>query len=146
MVLSCRPDSRPCAARQPTLLRVRRLASNVARPSPATLTLRFLAEVILNPDPKSGYSSIVDAWSIGVVLWCCLTNQTPFDETESDPLAVRMRTRYVDMSLPKSLGVSNVALDFLRKLLTPDPRLRMSCGESYRVISRGEKQPTYCGL
>lgn len=81
----------------------------------------------MNPNPAAGYSSIVDAWSIGVVLWCCLTNQTPFDETESEPLALRMRSRQVDMSVPQSLGVSDVAIDFLRKLLNPDPRFRMSC-------------------
>ncbi|POY73642.1 hypothetical protein BMF94_3177 [Rhodotorula taiwanensis] len=118
-----------------------KMANDQTRLTTMCGTPTYLApEVILNPDPKSGYSSIVDAWSIGVVLWCCLTNQTPFDETESDPLAVRMRTRYVDMSLPKSLGVSNVALDFLRKLLTPDPRLRMSCAQALRhpwLITKG---------
>lgn len=92
------------------------------------------AEVILNPNPAAGYSSIVDAWSIGVVLWCCLTNQTPFDETESEPLALRMRSRQVDMSIPQSLGVSDVAIDFLRKLLNPDPRFRMSCCASCLLL------------
>ncbi|GAA5952414.1 hypothetical protein JCM8115_003595 [Rhodotorula mucilaginosa] len=104
-------------------------------------TPTYLApEVILNPNPAAGYSSIVDAWSIGVVLWCCLTNQTPFDETESEPLALRMRSRQVDMSVPQSLGVSDVAIDFLRKLLNPDPRFRMSCSQALKhpwLITKG---------
>ncbi|GAA5987117.1 hypothetical protein JCM10908_001032 [Rhodotorula pacifica] len=104
-------------------------------------TPTYLApEVILNPNPKAGYGSIVDAWSIGVVLWCCLTNQTPFDETESEPLALRMRSRQVDMAMPRSLGVSDVAIDFLQKLLNPDPRYRMSCAEALKhpwLITKG---------
>ncbi|GAA5861228.1 hypothetical protein JCM3774_002234 [Rhodotorula dairenensis] len=104
-------------------------------------TPTYLApEVILNPNPAAGYSSIVDAWSVGVVLWCCLTNQTPFDESESEPLASRMRSRQVDMSVPQSLGVSDVAIDFLRKLLNPDPRYRMSCAQALKhpwLITKG---------
>ncbi|BGP54975.1 hypothetical protein JCM8202v2_002563 [Rhodotorula sphaerocarpa] len=89
-------------------------------------------QVLLHPNPQVGYSSIVDAWSIGIVLWCCLTNQTPFDESETEPLAQRMQTRHVDMSLPRRMGVSEVALDFLYKLLTVDPRRRMSCSQALK--------------
>lgn len=91
-----------------------------------------VSEVILNPSPSAGYGSLVDAWSIGVVLYSCLTNQTPFDESESTPLPQRMRERRIDLSVPRSLGVSEVACDFLSKLLVADPRGRMSCRESPR--------------
>ena len=55
-------------------------------------------EVILNNDPNAGYGPAVDAWSIGVILYSCLTNQTPFDEDEETPLATRMLARRVDLS------------------------------------------------
>lgn len=87
-----------------------------------------LAEVILNPTPLAGYGSLVDAWSIGVVLYSCLTNQTPFDESESTPLPQRMRQRRVDATVLVECGVSEVACDFLLRLLVPDPTKRMSCG------------------
>ncbi|GAA5994353.1 serine/threonine-protein kinase [Rhodotorula paludigena] len=94
-------------------------------------TPTYLApEVILNPSPSAGYGSLVDAWSIGVVLYSCLTNQTPFDESESTPLPQRMRERRIDLSVPRSLGVSEVACDFLSKLLVADPRGRMSCQQA----------------
>ncbi|BGP47316.1 hypothetical protein JCM10450v2_003168 [Rhodotorula kratochvilovae] len=94
-------------------------------------TPTYLApEVILNPTPLAGYGSLVDAWSIGVVLYSCLTNQTPFDESESTPLPQRMRERVVDLSVPRELGVSDVACDFLARLLVADPRGRMSCSEA----------------
>ncbi|GAA5827996.1 hypothetical protein JCM3770_005536, partial [Rhodotorula araucariae] len=94
-------------------------------------TPTYLApEVILNPTPLAGYGSLVDAWSIGVVLYSCLTNQTPFDESESTPLPQRMRERVVDLTVPRELGVSQVACDFLARLLVADPRGRMSCSEA----------------
>lgn len=52
-------------------------------------------EVILK-EAQAGYGAQVDAWSIGVVLYSCLTNSTPFDESESTPLPQRMAERHVD--------------------------------------------------
>ncbi|KPV77573.1 uncharacterized protein RHOBADRAFT_11861 [Rhodotorula graminis WP1] len=96
-------------------------------------TPTYLApEVILNPTPLAGYGNLVDAWSIGVVLYSCLTNQTPFDESESTPLPQRMRERTVDSGILRDFGVSDVACDFLMRLLVADPKKRMSCGASPR--------------
>ncbi|GAA6063026.1 hypothetical protein JCM10212_001805 [Sporobolomyces blumeae] len=94
-------------------------------------TPTYLApEVILNPNPSAGYSPLVDAWSIGVVLFSLLTCQTPFDESESTPLPQRMRERQVDFEFLRGEGLSEVCLDFLRRLLVSDPRKRMSCAEA----------------
>ncbi|GAA5914023.1 hypothetical protein JCM8208_005922 [Rhodotorula glutinis] len=94
-------------------------------------TPTYLApEVILNPTPLAGYGNLVDAWSIGVVLYSCLTNQTPFDESESTPLPQRMRERHVDVAVLREVGVSDVACDFLMKLLVADPKKRMSCAQA----------------
>ncbi|GAA6010087.1 hypothetical protein JCM11491_005861 [Sporobolomyces phaffii] len=91
-------------------------------------TPTYLApEVILNPNPQAGYSPAVDAWSIGVVLFSLLTCQTPFDESESTPLPQRMRERRVDFDFLIGEGLSELCVDFLRKLLVADPRKRMSC-------------------
>ncbi|GAA5841450.1 hypothetical protein JCM11251_007142 [Rhodosporidiobolus azoricus] len=91
-------------------------------------TPTYLApEVILGNQAGVGYRDIVDAYSIGVILYSCLTNQTPFDESESTPLPERMQFRSVDMNIPRSMGVSEIALDFLGRLLENDPNKRMSC-------------------
>lgn len=79
-----------------------------SRPSrPATDPLRSPnAEVILKNDPNAGYGPVVDAWSVGVILYSCMTNQTPFDESESTPLPERMQARRVDFSPLEEANVS----------------------------------------
>lgn len=64
------------------------------------------AEVIINNNPTKGYSTAVDAWSIGVILYSCLTNQTPFDESESAPLPERMLVRKVELDPLHDVGAS----------------------------------------
>ncbi|GAA5970663.1 hypothetical protein JCM11641_007392 [Rhodosporidiobolus odoratus] len=94
-------------------------------------TPTYLApEVINQTHPGLGYKSIVDAYSIGVILYSCLTNQTPFDESETTPLPQRMQARSVDLNIPREMGVSEVALDFLDRFLQNDPALRMTCSEA----------------
>ncbi|BGP23930.1 ser/thr/tyr protein kinase RAD53 [Rhodotorula toruloides] len=94
-------------------------------------TPTYLApEVILHPDAVRGYGSLVDAWSIGVVLYSCLTNQIPFDESESTPLPQRMAQRKVNLGILRGFGVSEIGCDFIGKLLKADPRERMSCAQA----------------
>ncbi|GAA6057407.1 hypothetical protein NBRC10513_007334 [Rhodotorula toruloides] len=96
-------------------------------------TPTYLApEVILHPDAVRGYGSLVDAWSIGVVLYSCLTNQIPFDESESTPLPQRMAQRTVNLGILRGFGVSEIGCDFIGKLLKADPRERMSCAQALR--------------
>lgn len=69
-------------------------------------------EVILADNRQSGYGNAVDAWSIGVVLYSCLTNATPFDESESTPLPERMAARRVDFDQVRENGVSETGASF----------------------------------
>ncbi|ORY91469.1 kinase-like domain-containing protein [Leucosporidium creatinivorum] len=90
-------------------------------------TPTYLApEVILKNDPNAGYGPVVDAWSVGVILYSCMTNQTPFDESESTPLPERMLARRVDFSPLEEANVSPTAIDFINKLLLADPNKRMT--------------------
>ncbi|SCZ99098.1 BZ3500_MvSof-1268-A1-R1_Chr7-1g09392 [Microbotryum saponariae] len=91
-------------------------------------TPTYLApEVVLGNDPGSGYGSAVDAWSIGVILYSCLTCQTPFDDSEATPLPDRMKHRIVDWSwLVEDRAIDPLAIDFLSKLLVQDPKQRMT--------------------
>lgn len=90
-------------------------------------TPTYLApEIIADTTPTEGYSNAVDAWSLGIVLYSCLTNSTPFDESESTPLRQRVEARVVDFSVLRENKISEVAIDFLSKFLTNDPNKRMS--------------------
>ncbi|KAM0788863.1 hypothetical protein ACM66B_002948 [Microbotryomycetes sp. NB124-2] len=96
-------------------------------------TPTYLApEVVLKNDANAGYGPAVDAWSIGIILYACLTNTTPFDESESTPLPQRMAERKVDMTSVREVGVSDMAIDFLSRLLINDPRRRMSVCDALR--------------
>jgi serine/threonine/tyrosine protein kinase RAD53 len=64
------------------------------------------AEVILNPSGSGSYALSVDAWSIGIVLYCCLTNQSPFDESEATPLTQRIAARKIDFDIVRQTGCS----------------------------------------
>lgn len=93
-------------------------------------TPAYLApEVILNPQ-GFGYGPAVDAWSLGVVFFCCLTNSTPFDEDENEPLRDRMEKRRVHFDEITAKGHSEMATDFLRNLLERDPMKRMTPREA----------------
>lgn len=95
-------------------------------------TPSYLApEVILGT--VGSYDTAVDVFSIGVVLYCCITNSTPFDESESTPLPERMKLRVVDYDELRAVNMSEIGIDFVSKLLVSDPALRMTAGESFTV-------------
>lgn len=96
-------------------------------------TPSYLApEVILGT--VGTYDTAVDLFSLGVVLYSCLTNSTPFDESESTPLPERMRLRVVDFDELRAVQCSEVAIAFISKLLIADPALRMTAGEFFSFI------------
>ncbi|KAG9316853.1 kinase-like domain-containing protein [Chiua virens] len=110
-------------------------------------TPNYLApEVVTQTDQQPGYSHLVDSWSVGVIVFCMLTGTNPFIEDESQhDIKVRVATRTIDWDSLHCLPVSeygeykyvstaaykallsvNIAKDFIRRLLEPDPRKRLS--------------------
>lgn len=88
-----------------------------------------LAEVLHNPNASGDYGVAVDAWSIGVVLYSCLTNATPFDESESTPIRERIAARRIDFDEVRRTGCSEIGVNFLQRLLVVDPLQRMTLRE-----------------
>ncbi|KAK4057970.1 hypothetical protein OIO90_001189 [Microbotryomycetes sp. JL221] len=96
-------------------------------------TPTYLApEVVLKKDADAAYGPAVDAWSIGIILYACLTNTTPFDESESTPLPQRVAERRVDMTAVREVGASEMAIDFISKLLINDPNNRLSVHDALK--------------
>ncbi|KAK4699362.1 ser/thr/tyr protein kinase RAD53, partial [Phenoliferia sp. Uapishka_3] len=96
-------------------------------------TPSYLAPEVILKEAHAGYGTQVDSWSIGVVLYSCMTNATPFDESESTPLPQRMQERYVDFSnLNMDYGISDIGIDFLRRLLIINPAERMSASDALK--------------
>jgi serine/threonine/tyrosine protein kinase RAD53 len=98
-------------------------------------TPTYLApEVMLQAPQESGYSFQVDAWSVGVIIYSCIANASPFQEDETVPLIIRMQNRVPDLKLLADIGCSREAIDFVSRLMVHDPAVRMTVCE-YNHIS-----------
>ncbi|KAF7357886.1 Pkinase-domain-containing protein [Mycena venus] len=93
-------------------------------------TPSYLAPEVVTQQNSSGYDSLVDSWSVGVILFSMLTNTTPFIESSVDDLRTRIAERRIEWSQLESLGLSNEAIDFIRRLLEYDPRYRMKLSDA----------------
>eukprot|EP01137_Pigoraptor_chileana_P020133 Opistho-2@82104 len=95
-------------------------------------TLTYLApEVLKNGGHRDRYTSAVDCWSLGVILFVFLSGTTPFNETPTSlPITEQIiRGMYhFDPSLWRS--VSPLAVDLIRRLLVLDPRKRATVDDA----------------
>ena len=88
-------------------------------------TPSYLApEIVLKR--AEGYDQAVDSWSAGVIIYAMLTNSSPFEEHEEEPLQERVLKRKVDYSILRKFNVSEIGIDFISKLLIEDPKTRLS--------------------
>lgn len=90
-------------------------------------TPSYLAPEVLTSANKEGYNKAVDCWSLGVILFICLGGYPPFsDEIKEYSLHNQIiNARY---SFPDQYwdGISPEAIDLIQRLLTVDPRERIS--------------------
>ncbi|KAJ7267704.1 kinase-like domain-containing protein [Mycena haematopus] len=88
-------------------------------------TPSYLAPEVVTQQNNSGYDSLVDSWSVGVISFSMLSNTTPFIESSIDDLKTRIAGRLIDWSQLEILGLSADCIDFIRRLLDHNPRARM---------------------
>ncbi|TIA92331.1 hypothetical protein E3P99_00627 [Wallemia hederae] len=88
-------------------------------------TPSYLAPEVVLKRPE-GYDQAVDSWSTGVIIYAMLTNSSPFEEHEEEPLHERVQKRRVDYNVLRQMKMSENAIDFISKLLVADPKSRMS--------------------
>ncbi|KAJ7502439.1 kinase-like domain-containing protein [Mycena galericulata] len=103
-------------------------------------TPSYLAPEVVTQQNNSGYDSLVDSWSVGVILFSMLTNTNPFIETSVEDLKARIADRIIDWTQLEMLrygdsaqgynGLSDNVQDFIHRLLDFDPRQRMKLGEA----------------
>jgi hypothetical protein len=99
-------------------------------------TPQYLApEVVMQTPARPGYEMVVDSWSVGVIVYCMMTNAMPFDEDPNDPVAVRIQKRLeqpFDYDLLRQIGVSDLGVNFIECLLAKDPAKRMTLTDALR--------------
>ena len=85
------------------------------------------APEVINRKP---YDQKVDMWSIGVTTYLLLSGETPFNGKNRQQLFRRISCDEPTFSDEKWGNVSDVAIDFVLRLLTKDPAKRMSANEA----------------
>ncbi|BEI90384.1 uncharacterized protein CcaverHIS019_0304540 [Cutaneotrichosporon cavernicola] len=97
-------------------------------------TPQYLApEVVMQTKTSPGYENVVDSWSIGIIVYSMLTKSLPFDDNSELSLEQRIRARATidfDRVELERYHVSAAGVDFIERLLQPDPTKRMTMEEA----------------
>ncbi|KAK1921260.1 kinase-like domain-containing protein [Papiliotrema laurentii] len=97
-------------------------------------TPQYLApEVVMQSNQNPGYENVVDCWSVGIIVYSMLTKALPFDEDANLPVDKRIKARFTqqfDVNLLHELRVSDLAIDFIAKLLEKRPSKRMTMADA----------------
>ncbi|XP_044131336.1 serine/threonine-protein kinase Chk2 isoform X1 [Bufo gargarizans] len=90
-------------------------------------TPTYLAPEVLNTAGTGGYSRAVDYWSLGVILFVCLSGYPPFSESNCNiPLKDQITGGLYNFIPAAWEHVSQPALDLVKKLLVVDPEKRLT--------------------
>jgi len=86
-------------------------------------TLSYVAPEVLLQKP---YGKAVDLWSIGVITYLLLSGTLPFDDDNDREIARQTIYEPADFTYPVWQKVSKEAKNFVDRLLTKDPKKRMT--------------------
>ncbi|CAO2629039.1 Serine/threonine-protein kinase Chk2 [Lemmus lemmus] len=94
-------------------------------------TPTYLAPEVLVSNGSAGYSRAVDCWSLGVILFVCLSGYPPFSEHKTQVSLKDQITSGKYNFIPEVwTDVSEKALDLVKKLLVVDPKSRFTTEEA----------------
>ena len=82
---------------------------------------------------RDGYTSAVDSWALGVILYVLLTCQMPYyPDLRRPQLVLQNLMRFLDIVNPPWNGISVTAKDLLVRLLDPSPITRLSAADALK--------------
>ena len=79
-------------------------------------------------------------WAAGIVTYVCLFNKCPFADTI--PKETYKKIENLDYSFPLEKNVSKASIDFMRKILTLDPLIRLKPEEAINHPFLTDQIPT----
>lgn len=87
-------------------------------------TPAYIAPEVILQGAKGGYETVVDSWSVGVIVFSMLTCMGPFLENSELDVVTRVNTRVVQWNLLLDRHITLAAHSFLVELLQPNPEMR----------------------
>ncbi|KAL5017608.1 hypothetical protein ScPMuIL_007197 [Solemya velum] len=94
-------------------------------------TPTYLAPEILKTAGNGAYTKAIDCWSLGVILFICLAGYPPFSDERKD-IDLPKQILGGHYTFPKQYwkGISESAIDLIKKLMTTDPQKRITSAEA----------------
>ncbi|KAI0075665.1 Pkinase-domain-containing protein [Panus rudis PR-1116 ss-1] len=103
-------------------------------------TPAYLAPEVVSQEDHEGYFNVVDSWSVGVIVFCMLTCNSPFIDPSDIGADVKFKVRHrriewhlldeipnvVPENGPRRRKPSRTCKDFIQNLLEVRPELRMT--------------------
>jgi serine/threonine protein kinase len=83
----------------------------------------YVAPEILNDKP---YNCKADVYSAGIIFYILLTGKIPFQGTSYREIVYKNMHALVDFEIPRKMKISKQTMDLLLKMLTVDPKKRIS--------------------
>jgi calcium/calmodulin-dependent protein kinase I len=101
----------------------------------------FVSPEMLNTAKGNAYTSAVDLWALGVILYILLCGFPPFYASSTVLLYQLIRDGEYDFPAPYWNDISKSAKDLVRKLLCVDPTKRLTAAEvlEHPFIKKGSK-------
>ncbi|CAD1473708.1 unnamed protein product, partial [Heterotrigona itama] len=90
-------------------------------------TPMYVAPEILSTIGRGSYTNQVDVWSLGVILYACLSGSVPFNcQDKNMSLQDQIKRGYYSFPSSKFGHITNKATDLIKRMMTVNPKKRIT--------------------